>query len=159
MRANPFSDYNPNPNGDAQEGRQYLSQGKGESLALLRQAVKSLKEELEDMDDAGADTAPASDRRVRLDHNSPPYIELIGALDRLTQAIAALNDYPDLDLKEQQQAELSAGKDLLKPLYARTRAIWGVLEAPLRWLMREFAGKEIGHLADAVWKFLTSLFS
>jgi hypothetical protein len=33
-----------------------------------------------------------------------------------------------------------------------------VLTAPLRWLVKRFAGNVIGHLADAAWKLITSLF-
>ena len=79
-----------------------------------------------------------------------------GVVDRSGALLAAA--YPDLDLKDHHEAELSAGKELLKPLYARAGAILAVLTAPLRWLVKRFAGNVIGHLADAAWKLITSLF-
>ena len=103
--------------------------GKTRSITILEGAIRSLQEELEDK--GGSEevegTAPASDRRVRLDHNSAQYTELVDVLDRLTTALEQLNDYPDDDLKEQQVSELKAGKELLKPLYVRVKAFWGVI--------------------------------
>jgi len=144
---------------NAHDGQQYLAEGKTRTITILEGAIRSLQEELEDKGghDEVADTAPAADRRVRLDHNGAPYNDLIGALDRRTAALERLHDSPDADLKEQQVSEIKAGRELLKPLYVRVEALWAVVAAPLRWMMSQFSGKEIGHLADAVWAFLASL--
>jgi hypothetical protein len=106
----------------------------------------------------GSGTVPASDRVVPLNHNSAAYKDLMGALEMLERAVRGLNDYPEPEIREQHAAELSAGRELLKPRYARVAAIWGVFRAPLRWLIKQFAEKEIGHIADTVWKLLVSLF-
>jgi hypothetical protein len=52
----------------------------------------------------------ASDRVVRLDHNSAAYRDVIDALEKLEAAIAGLNDYPTADAKDRHVAELSAGR-------------------------------------------------
>ena len=143
-----------------EDGIRYLTEGKERALTLLRAAVRSLIEELADMGAAEEDTAtvPAADRRVRVDHNRQPYSEMVAALDRLTQAIEGLNDYPDDELKEQHKAELKAGQELLRPWYARPAAIWAVLATPLRWIAQQFAAKEIGQMADLAWKLVRSYF-
>lgn len=108
------------------------------------------------LDDA---TVPASDRVVRLDHNSEAYRKVVTALENLEAAIARLNDYPSPELKERQVAELSAGRRLLNASHARVAAVWAVLRSPLQSLVKLFAEKEVGHLADQVWKWLIQLLS
>lgn len=101
---------------------------------------------------------PASDRVVTLDHNSAPYRELIDALERLETAIARVNDYPAPEMQERQATEIAAGKRLLSAHRVRLSAVWAVLRVSLQWLIKQFAEKEIGHLADHAWTLLLKLF-
>lgn len=99
----------------------------------------------------------AEDRVIFLDHGGNPYKELVHALEELTGSLRRLNDYPLPDLKERHIAELSAGRELLKPDRARRGALWSTLRPPLLWLAKQFAGTEVGHVADIAWKWLAGL--
>jgi hypothetical protein len=122
----------------------------------LRREIQKLP--LSELTESVDTSVPASDRVVLLDHNSASYKELVDALGKLERAVRDLNDYPDPKLKEQHIAEICAGQELLKPRYTRIAAVWGVLRAPLQFLMKQFAKIEVGHIANLVWKILVKLF-
>jgi len=93
--------------------------------------------------------APASDRVVRLDHNSAEYRDASDALARVERAVQEANDYEDAEDKEQRVAELSAGQRLLQSARVRVDAVVTVLKPTLTYLTRQFADKAIGILAGA----------
>lgn len=95
-----------------------------------------------------ADTAPASDRVVRLDHNSAEYIEAVDAVQKVEEALEQANDYPDQEDREQRIAEMSAGRRLFMAVRVRVDVVVGLLGRGLAWLATQFAGQIIGKLAD-----------
>jgi hypothetical protein len=103
-------------------------------------------------------SAPASDRVVRLDHNSVAYIEVIDALDKLERTLKEANDYPDLEEKEQHVAEISAGRRLLTAVRVRIGVIVAVLSGPLTYLAKKFIDTGISTAAKTAWEKLTVLF-
>ena len=90
-------------------------------------------------------TAPASDRIVELDHNSPPYKEAMSALDEVIEAVdnERKNDFEE---KERVQKELQAGKTLLSALRVDGEKIKATLIETLKWLGKKFAEKAIDNL-------------
>lgn len=100
---------------------------------------------------------PASDRIVRLDHNSPSYQEAIEAVDRLEELVRQTNDYDDTEDKGQRVAELSAGRRLLQAVQVRVVAVAQVLAAPIRALTTRFATGLINQAAHDLWDKLTTL--
>lgn len=101
---------------------------------------------------------PASDRIVRLDHNSSDYIALTDGLRSMGEQIGRLNDYPDPAAKERHAAELSAGQWLLKSTTVRVITIATVLIPVLRWIANAFGEGSIGYLAEELLKLLGSMF-
>lgn len=81
--------------------------------------------------------APAADRVVRLDHNSPTYNEVSNALEALERAIDEGNDFEDVDEKQQRIAEVSAVRRLLKAILVRIEPIVSLLKP----LVKQFATK------------------
>jgi hypothetical protein len=129
---------------------------------LFRPFERELRREIQKLDlsnPPASDDAyiPASDRVVTLDHNSKTYRDLIDILERIEIELAARNDHPDPALKERQVAEISAGRRMLRAAKVRAVAIYSVLSTPLIWIAKHFADKELGHLADQAWTWLTSL--
>ena len=102
-------------------------------------------------------TAPASDRIVELDHNSPPYKEAMSALDEVIEAVdnERKNDFEE---KERVQKELQAGKTLLSALRVDREKIKATLIETLKWLGKKFVDVAISGLAENAIKTVLSLF-
>jgi len=113
------------------------------SRQIFIPAVRALRRRLERAADAPDIEplllAPASDRTVTFDHNSPDYIETVRAVEHVEQAIQQSNDYPDQEDKEQRLAELSAGRRILQAVRARGEAIIAVLYRCLLYVAKKFA--------------------
>ncbi len=105
-----------------------------------------------------AETVPASDRVVHLDHNSAAYSEAAEALDKLEHTLVSANDYEDIEDKEQRIAEVSAARRLLKSARVRVGAIVGVIGPTLAYLGTKFMDKAIGNMADVALQALKRLF-
>jgi hypothetical protein len=102
------------------------------SSAIIRQIFMPMSRELRrylesevgnmrhDMD------VPASDRTVRLDHNSPEYRNALEALDALEKALRGDNAFPNAEEKEQRIAEISATQRLLQTIRVSVRKIVAV---------------------------------
>jgi len=103
------------------------------------------------------DHIPASDRIVRIDHNSQSYNAAIEAVDRLEELIRQANDYEDLEDKEQRLAEISAGRRLLQAVRVRVAAAAQALAAPIRSLLARFGTGLINQAAHDAWDKLTTL--
>lgn len=121
---------------------------------LLNPLSRDLRREFRKLIRGGVD----EERIVTLDHTNPQYKELMAALHRLETALRAINDYPAPDQQERHVAEVSAGTDLLRSNSVRIGAVWHVLRPPLQWIIKHFADKELGTLADTVLKFILNLF-
>lgn len=100
---------------------------------------------------------PASDRTVRLDHNSQSYQDAIEAVDRLEELVRQANDYDDPEDKDEKLAELSAGRRLLQAVRVRVAAVAHVLASPVRALTTRFATGLINQAAHDLWDKLTTL--
>lgn len=67
---------------------------------------------------------PASDRAVRLDHNSAAYKEAMDALETLERVLKEANDYPgEPEEQEQRVAEISAVRRLLQAPWVRVEPL------------------------------------
>lgn len=102
---------------------------------------------------------PASDRLVRLDHNSPKYKDAINALEVLERVLREANDYPDLEDKEQKIAEVSATQRILQAVRVRVGAVLAVAKAPLLYLAKQFGNAGIGVAAKFAWEKIVALLS
>jgi hypothetical protein len=126
-------------------------------IERLRAAYELLLPNADTPEEAESPRAvPASDRVVRLDHNSAAYLE---ADAELTEAIAALranNAYRASDPEdyEQRLAELEGGQRLLKAPQTRLDAITAVLVRSLQWLAVKLADTVVGKVIE---KALTAL--
>jgi hypothetical protein len=105
-----------------------------------------------------AQSIPASDRNVRIDHNSAAYLEVIAAIDRVALAIREANYYPDDDDKEQKQSEISAGQALLKSHWIDVRKLTVVIASVLRHFIEKFQDTALGNAAMTAWDALSALF-
>lgn len=107
---------------------------------------------------SGVPTIPASDRIVRLDHNSPEYREASDALAKVEQSINDANDYDDLEDKARRLAEVSAGRTLMRAPRINLNAITVLLGSVLLFLIAQFSGTIIGEVAKIAWKACAKLF-
>jgi hypothetical protein len=96
---------------------------------------------------------PASDRFVRLDHNSAAYAGAIDAGNELIQAVRESNTYSEQDSpdKEQRLAELEAGYRLLSAERVNPHYAKSILLGVLAYLVGKFADEPIGELARVAW--------
>jgi hypothetical protein len=94
-------------------------------LPMARDLRRRLEDTLADSDEPAV---PASDRTVRLDHNSAGYTDAIEALDRLEYTLRSANDFPG-DAEEQQQraTEVSAARRLFEAMWVRVEPIVALL--------------------------------
>ncbi|MHC2462728.1 hypothetical protein [Bradyrhizobium embrapense] len=74
---------------------------------------------------------PASDRSVRVDHNSADYTRAAQALDELEEAVRASNTFDDPEEKEQREAEVSAARRLIKAVRVRLEPLAELLRPVL----------------------------
>lgn len=138
---------------------------------LYEPYVRDLRRQFRRMvNSSEAGTIPASDRVVTLNHNEQPYQDVIQAIDKLSEALRQANDYDDPDDKAQREAELAAGKELLKAPRVREDGLLSVLGKALRYLWTKFRDNAVGQAAKwtieklialipALWSFFSSLLS
>jgi hypothetical protein len=103
-----------------------------------------------DQEHLEVEVVPASDRVVRLNHNSKSYRETMDNLNRLIEAVETMNDYDDVEDKEERLAELSAGRRLLESVRVKRHVVWLLLGSAITWLVEKFADgfiSEIGKIA------------
>ena len=104
-------------------------------------------------------SAPASDRVVALNHNSPEYLETNETISALVEALRCENKFSaaEPNKKDQILAELKATQELLKASQASPTTITKLVYSALGFLAAEFAGAPIGELAEAAWAALKLL--
>lgn len=109
--------------------------------------IRLLKRRVNDPLPEGIDI-PASDRIVPLNHNSPDYINLSGAISQAEEALASTNigDPEDRDLAK---AELGAAKRLLLATRVRLDFFARWLGTTLKWIALKFAEGSLAALASA----------
>lgn len=113
---------------------------------------------------ADSQSAPASDRVVRLDHNSARYKEITEALEVFEKAIRESNEaYDDPELREQHLAEVSAARRLLEPVRVRIGAVVALVGGAASYIAMKFIdtgiGKVAGALLDKLHSWATSLIT
>lgn len=114
--------------------------------------------ERENKTQGGRDAAPASDRVVKLDHNSAPYKDAVSKIEDVLKDARSLNSLaaePEFDRVE---AELSAGKRLLEAAAARVEAIKVVLIPPLQWIGKKVGEHALGIAVTALIALIASIF-
>ena len=101
--------------------------------------------------DASKNSFPASDRVVRIDHNSADFRDALSKLGQVIDALRSNNEYAASDPEEHEQriAELEGGSRLLQAVRIRLAAAVTVLIVPLRWLAIKFADNLINALITA----------
>jgi cell division protein ZapA (FtsZ GTPase activity inhibitor) len=116
--------------------------------ALLMGSVL-LVDFIEDLEDQS--NVPASDRIVTLNHNSPDHREAIEAIGRVTEALAADNEY-GAEAPEEKEALLGAlksGRLLLSATQVRVSAIRATLLPALQYIADNFAKGAVAALGAA----------
>jgi hypothetical protein len=68
--------------------------------------------------------APASDRVVRLDHNSPDYEKAVVEFEKLEEAVRGSDDYDDEEDKQQQVVEIGAARKLSALSQDQAEPLW-----------------------------------
>jgi hypothetical protein len=111
-------------------------------------------------EDTSEEVIPASDRVVRLDHNSAAYLDADAKLSEAVQAIRSNNEYAANNPEEYEQriAELESGQRLLKAVRVRVDAVMTVLVKTLKWLLVQFGVGLIGTLITLAIGALAALF-
>lgn len=118
---------------------------------MARDLRRLLARELEAAVTGGEEAGvPASDRYVRLDHNSPAYTQTVAALEAVVEAVRRDNEYgsADPDDRDQRIAELEAGKRLLQEVRVRVDAAHALFVGTLGYLAVKFADAAIGNMAN-----------
>ena len=102
---------------------------------------------------------PASDRIVRLDHNSPAYRDTIDILEKVERTTAESNMLAAEDPEERDRvvAELSAGRRLLQAVRVRSAVLWTLLSGVLLWLLKKFADQAFAPVIKRAIEFLAKL--
>jgi DNA end-binding protein Ku len=112
--------------------------------------------------DMSSTAVPASDRMVRLDHNSPKYLDAVGALQELETALNETNLYEDPEEKEQHVAQVSAARRLLQSTKVRVIAVSTLLSPVVVAIVQKFFDTTLGKVAakviDTVWPLLGMIF-
>ena len=111
-------------------------------------------------DKASAEIIPASDRIVRLDHNSAPVVEILDAAADLQQKIRMGNDIGDLTHDEAVAAagEVSQLEQAMKADFVRPDVLVGFAKKTLKWVGEKAAGAAVGKAALALLVMIAAFF-
>jgi len=101
---------------------------------------------------------PASDRTVRLDHNSEPYRVTISTVIEVQNAVETTNLFEDEEDRAQRIAELSAGHTLIRAPRVSVEACRSVLVRCLKYLVKQFRDTTVGAVATIALKAVCALF-
>lgn len=95
-------------------------------------------------------SAPASDRVVRIDHNSQTYRDADSAIQEALRLATESNEVAAAAPEEREQAiaELEGGRRLLKAVRVRADAAWAIIAPPLKWLASKFVDTAVGKVFD-----------
>jgi hypothetical protein len=133
------------------------SNAKIERLRAAHMLLLTGADGVEEMESSGI--APASNRVVRLDHNSAAYLEAEARLTEMVAAVQSNNEYAVTEPEdwEQSVAELESGQRLLKAPQVRLDAITSVLVKGLTKLVAKFGDALLGALAALALTALAAL--
>jgi cell division protein ZapA (FtsZ GTPase activity inhibitor) len=104
--------------------------------------------------------APAADRVVPLDHNSPDYFAATAALEQLIEVVRESNSYHESDPDDQNRrlGELEAGRRLLGSRWISMTTLKASLWGTIAYLASKFIDAPIGEAASLAWSTLKKLF-
>jgi len=107
----------------------------------------------------GTELVPASDPVVGLDHNSPPYVHAMVALEMLIVVVRDSNSYRQMDEADHERrvAELEAGRTLLQSRWVSLKVVKAALWSTLAYLALNFVDAPIGEAATLAWNALKHL--
>jgi hypothetical protein len=142
------------------------------ALSTLKQAARGIEEDLtfataplepapippNNRTRSHEQLAPASDRIVRLDHNSPAFVEADGALSDVQNALKGLANATDTDTHARLTAELDAGRRLFQAPAIRVALLGAVLGAVLTSISVTFPDFGISLAASAAWSLVVGCF-
>lgn len=102
---------------------------------------------------------PASDRIVRLDHNSPEAKEFRKALEKLTEAVRTSNDFgelteEDIDVMRSETSEIGP---IVERKWIRPAHIWQVAKSTLLWIADRAGGTIVGTIAISLLAALAAM--
>ena len=105
-------------------------------------------------------SVPASDRIVKINHNSPEFKQALQDIDALEETVRTNNTISINQFEEQDAllAELQAIKKIIKSNYVRTPTLEILATGTLIYLAEKFADEPIKVMAKALWKLLSTLF-
>jgi hypothetical protein len=113
--------------------------------------AEELTEKLSTIVENEVSVAPASDRVVRIDHNSQAYRDTDNAIHEALEIAKENNQLAAEEPEEHEQAiaELEGGRRLLKAVRVRAEAAWAIIAPPLKWLAAKFVDTAIGKAFEA----------
>lgn len=129
-----------------------------DSVRAMLMAGVLAYERLEEFEDS-AGALPASDRVVRLDHNSAPYLAASQSLDALIVMVRDSNSYREQDEADQERrlAELEAGRTLLRSRWVSAASLRAAVWGTLAYLATKFVDAPIGEAATLAWNAIKHL--
>lgn len=148
----------------------YLSQFVSSGLPALveifprvvraRPAKVETTNRVEQIPESEAESIPAADRVVSLDHNQPPLIAIREASEDLRQKIARGNDLGDLTIEQAEAAaaEIYQLEQMLGAPFARPQAVMEFARQSLRWIADKAGGAVVGAAALAVLTLIAAYF-
>lgn len=100
-------------------------------------------------DEADGQIVPASDRIVRLDHNSDAYGKAVTEINALSEAIRSNNNFGNMtkEAVSVATAEVDSLKRELEGEAVRASAFWDRAKSLLGWIAREAGGALVGAVA------------
>lgn len=115
---------------------------------------QSIRQRLEETE------VPASDRLVRIDHNSDAFREFESAFEKLKEGLDKSNDVGELspegvEVAKQEVSQLGSEN---KREWVRPAHVWQVAKSTLLWILDHSAGAAIGTFALAALTALAKLF-
>lgn len=136
------------------------SMDEGVSGLIKGQGLEDAEELIEKYERSDEPEIPASNRYVRISHNSDEFRAAEDTLQEVTTLVRQSNEYATQDPEDQEQrlAEIESGHSLLNSVRVRIDAIKTVLISALKYLTKKFADHAIGYAAGlAIGAVLTLL--
>jgi hypothetical protein len=124
---------------------QIIGSGLEAAEELCDERGSDLYEEIDEQSGASgvseSATVPASDRIVKIDHNSAQYMEIIGKLAQISDAAKKSNSLSieNADERDQRLAEITAGKILLEAPRTNAEKVKSLLIDGLKWIGEKIA--------------------
>lgn len=128
----------------------------------LEYAEELIDESAHEPSSAEFSPIPASDRIVKLDHNSREYRETIAALLELSDEATKNNEFGELFADPEDRvvvlSQIDNGIPFLKNKKVIPDVVKRVLEYPLRFIKEKMPDAALGALASKAWDWLMKLF-